>query len=37
MGCWKALMAKSPNFVRYGEAFKKENAGWLAKRPARPM
>ena len=31
---WKPVLAKNPNFKRYGEAYKKENAAWLMKRPA---
>lgn len=32
---WKPVLAKYPNFKRYGEAYKKENAAWLMKRPKR--
>ena len=32
--CWATLLKKYPNFVRYGEDFKKQNANWLANRPA---
>ena len=36
-GLWKTLMGKCPNVKRWGEAFKKENAGWLNKRPERAL
>ena len=35
MGCWKIVISKCPNVKRWGEAFKKENAQWLMKRPKR--
>ena len=34
---WKPIIAKYPNFKRYGESFKKENAAWLMKRPDFPF
>ena len=34
---WERLLKNFPNFKRFGEDFKKENAKWLAKRPARIM
>ena len=33
MDCFKFALDSHPNFVRYGEDFKKENAAWLAERP----
>ena len=30
--CWAKVLKKYPNFKRFGEDFKKENASWLAKR-----
>ena len=36
-GMWKTIIGKCPNVKRWGEAFKKENAEWLMKRPARAL
>jgi hypothetical protein len=30
--CWAEVLKKYPNFKRFGEDFKKENADWLMKR-----
>ena len=35
--CWDNLLKKYPNFKRWGEDFKKENADWLMKRPKYPI
>ena len=32
LATWAAVLRKYPNFKRYGEDFKKENADWLNKR-----
>ena len=37
MDCFKFALDSHPNFVRYGEDFKKENAAWLAERPKLAM
>ena len=34
---WNKLLGAYPNFKRFGEDFKKENAAWLQKRPAREI
>lgn len=35
--CYAKCKQMFPNFVRYGEDFKNENAAYLAKRPARHL
>ena len=37
LASWDKVLKKNPNFKKFGEAFKKENANWLKIRPARAI